>query len=66
MEKLFNLSADYVRKQCEPQDVPCDSNTPFYPEKDFWDVLAEGAAKLDENENCKKIFRDAVVNGSGI
>lgn len=66
VEKIFNLNADYVRNQCEPRDVQCDSNTPFYPEKDFWEVLTEGVQKLPDTEESQKFFRNAFGDGSGI
>ena len=66
MEKIFNLDAEYVRSECAPRDVQCDSNKPFYPEKNFWDVLAEGSQKLVGDEESKKLFRNAFGDGSGI
>ena len=66
MEKIFNLDADYVRSQCEPHNVQCDANKPFYPEKNFWDVLVEGSQKLPDTEESQKFFREAFGDGSGI
>ena len=66
MDKIFNLNADYVRNQCKPQDAQCDSNTPFYPEKNFLDVLTEGVHKLPDTDESQKFFREAFGDGSGI
>ena len=66
MEKIFNLDADYVRSQCEPHGVQADSNTPFYPEKNFLDVLTEGIQKLPKSEESQNFFREAFGDGSGI
>lgn len=61
--KMFNMSMDMVRKQCNAGELHCDNNAPIRRGETL-EPCIRGAKKITEDPELKKLVKE-ILTGSG-